>query len=261
VSITDSDTPLARRSDGWSSILVHAGHVLLEKRSGLVRLACTARASGTAERVGALRVIGRLRRAAWHRITLGTAREYDVATTTGALRAHRVTPHIARNDHPARIGKRRRSAIGTRTTRHPGYVVTQVIRSESRKPSVGSNGSRGWERHTTAATITMAGPSPWPPQPATQSGCPYCCDKVTGCEPGLRAAPRRLPRSTQTNEKQRLFPEALFRSLLTVLVGGVRRWRVTARDSAYFHPTLNKKEKFNMKYMIPPKNAKNMIRS
>jgi hypothetical protein len=44
------------------------------------------------------------------------------------LRARGVTPHIARNDHETKTGKRRRSSIDGRTTRHPGYAVSQVIR-------------------------------------------------------------------------------------------------------------------------------------
>ena len=34
------------------------------------------------------------------------------------LRAIHVTPHVAQNNGPAKIGKRRRSAIDARTTRH-----------------------------------------------------------------------------------------------------------------------------------------------
>jgi IS5 family transposase len=44
------------------------------------------------------------------RITLGADKAYDVAGFVGALRADKVTPHIA---------------IDGRTTRHPGYAVSQ----------------------------------------------------------------------------------------------------------------------------------------
>ncbi|WP_244906037.1 transposase, partial [Tistlia consotensis] len=46
----------------------------------------------------------------------------------GELRRRRVTPHIARDDHLTKTGKRRRSAVDGRTTRHPGYVVSQRLR-------------------------------------------------------------------------------------------------------------------------------------
>lgn len=44
------------------------------------------------------------------------------------LRRRKVTPHIARDDHLTKTGKRRRSAVDGRTTRHVGYAVSQRIR-------------------------------------------------------------------------------------------------------------------------------------
>ena len=46
-----------------------------------------------------------------------------------ALRELDVTPHVARNDAPTKTGKRRRSAIDRRTTRHPGYGMSQTRRA------------------------------------------------------------------------------------------------------------------------------------
>jgi hypothetical protein len=48
--MTDPDARLARKSDGQSSILAYAGHMLMENRSGLVAHVCLTRAGGTAER-------------------------------------------------------------------------------------------------------------------------------------------------------------------------------------------------------------------
>ena len=45
-----------------------------------------------------------------------------------ALCARKVTPHVARDDHLTRTGKRRRTSIDGRTTRHPGYAVSLRIR-------------------------------------------------------------------------------------------------------------------------------------
>src|SRR5579859_461161 len=47
-SKTDPDARLARKSDGQSSILAYAGHVLMENRNGLVADACLTQAGGTA---------------------------------------------------------------------------------------------------------------------------------------------------------------------------------------------------------------------
>jgi hypothetical protein len=48
------------------------------------------------------------------------------------LRAINLTPHVAQNNGPAkigkRIGKRRRSSIDARTTRHASYGVSQKRR-------------------------------------------------------------------------------------------------------------------------------------
>ena len=41
------------------------------------------------------------------------------------LRNRQVTPHIAIDGHITKTGKRRRTAIDGRTTRHPGYAISQ----------------------------------------------------------------------------------------------------------------------------------------
>ena len=125
-STTDPDARLARKSDGQSSILAYAGHVLMENRSGLVAQTCLTRATGTAERDAALLLLDRL--APRHRITLGADKGYDVAGFLAALRARRVTPHVAVDGRISKGGVVRRSAIDARTTRHPGYAASQRVR-------------------------------------------------------------------------------------------------------------------------------------
>jgi transposase len=125
-STTDPDARLARKSDGQSSILAYAGHVLMENRNGLVRDACLTRASGTAERDAALAMLDR--RAGGRRITLGADKGYDVADFIRQVRQRRVTPHIAADRRVSRHGVMRHSEIDARTTRHAGYAVSQRIR-------------------------------------------------------------------------------------------------------------------------------------
>jgi len=62
------------------------------------------------------------------RITLGADKGYDAASFVDELRQMAVTPHIARNDALTKTGKRRRSSVDGRTTRHPGYAVSQRVR-------------------------------------------------------------------------------------------------------------------------------------
>jgi IS5 family transposase len=55
----------------------------------------------------------------WHRITLGADKGYDSKKFVAALRDHRVTPHLA---------CKATTIIDERTTRHPGYLISQQKR-------------------------------------------------------------------------------------------------------------------------------------
>src|SRR5271165_1834763 len=125
-STTDPDARLARKSDGQSSIMAYAGHVLMENRSGLVAHSCLTHATGTAERDAALHLVDRM--VARHRITLGADKGYDVAGFVAALRERRVTPHVAVDGRLSKLGVRRGSGIDARTTRHAGYAASQRVR-------------------------------------------------------------------------------------------------------------------------------------
>ena len=57
-----------------------------------------------------------------HPITVGGDKGFDTAGFVAAMRELKVTPHVAQNT------TNRRSAIDGRTTRHPGYAVSQRIR-------------------------------------------------------------------------------------------------------------------------------------
>jgi IS5 family transposase len=95
------------------------GHLLMENRNGLIVDALVTPATGTGERDAALTMLGR--QTSRHRATLGADKAYDVANFVADLRTLNVTPHLAQNTS-------RRSAIDGRTTRHPGYGVSQRVR-------------------------------------------------------------------------------------------------------------------------------------
>ena len=63
------------------------------------------------------------------RITAGEDKAYDTADHVAKLRAINVTPHVTQNDSITSTGKRRRSAIDARTTRHEGYDMSQSRRA------------------------------------------------------------------------------------------------------------------------------------
>ena len=62
------------------------------------------------------------------RITVGGDKGFDVAEHVSKLRQRQVTPHIAVQGYASKTGKRRKTLIDGRTTRHPGYAVSQRIR-------------------------------------------------------------------------------------------------------------------------------------
>ena len=117
-STTDPDARLYRKAHGREAKLCFMGPLLMENRSGLVLDTETTHATGTAEREAAEAMVGEL---AGGRITLGSDKAYDVASHVAALRGMQVTPHGAQNTA-------RRSAIDQRTTRHPGYALSQRAR-------------------------------------------------------------------------------------------------------------------------------------
>jgi transposase len=115
-STTDPDARLYKKGVGRPAQLAYFGHVLLENRSGLVVDTRVTPADGHGERDAALLMVANL---PGGRVTLGADKAYDTADFIRELRQLRVTPHVAQSTI------RRRSAIDARTTRHPGYLVSQ----------------------------------------------------------------------------------------------------------------------------------------
>jgi IS5 family transposase len=116
-STTDPEARLARKGSGKEAKLCYAGHVQMDNRHGLVVNTRLTQASGSAEPEAALAMAAEI--AGQHRVTLGADKGYDRKELVRELRAHQVTPHFARKVY---------SAIDCRTTRHPGYAISQVKR-------------------------------------------------------------------------------------------------------------------------------------
>jgi len=126
VSSSDPDARLYRKADGRESRLCFMGHALMENRNGLVIDATLTHATGLAEREATLVMLDR--RPTRHPITLGADKAYDVEAFVKALRQRNITPHIAINGAVNKFGTARKTAMDTRTTRHPGYAISQTIR-------------------------------------------------------------------------------------------------------------------------------------
>jgi transposase len=115
-STTDPDARMYKKGDGRPAQLAYLGHVLMENRSSLVVDTEVTPADGYGERDAALRMIADQ---PGGRVTLGGDKNYDYPQFVAELRRMRVTPHVAQNT------TNRRSAIDARTTRHPGYAISQ----------------------------------------------------------------------------------------------------------------------------------------
>lgn len=114
-STTDPDARLAKKGPGREAKLSYAGHVLMENRHGFVVDARVTAADGHGEIDAAVRMLEAL--PARSGVTVGGDKAYDRARFVEACRHLGITPHVAQ--------KTSQSAIDARTTRHPGYTVSQ----------------------------------------------------------------------------------------------------------------------------------------
>jgi transposase len=155
-SVTDPEARLYKKSPGAGAILCFMGHTLMENRNGLVVQTEVTQADGHAERKAALEMVNRHSPGSTRRLTLGADKGYDSADFVADLRQICVTPHVAR--------KSRHSAIDGRTTRHPGYAVSQKRRKKIEEPfgwakTVGNMAQtmlRGTGKLGAQFTLTMA---------------------------------------------------------------------------------------------------------
>jgi transposase len=156
-STTDPEARLYRKSFNTAAELCYAGHLLMENRSALIVDAELGTADGYAERATALDMLSRLPPSKRRRTVAGD-KNYDTASFVADARALGFTPHVAQNN------TNRRSAIDNRTTRHPGYQVSQTIRARVEEPFgwiktiggghklryIGRDRNRAWFKFTTA---------------------------------------------------------------------------------------------------------------
>ena len=118
-STTDPEAKLFTKLKGNAAKLCYIGNLLTENRNGLVVDALLTQASGYAERSAAVTMLAKAARRRGKRITAGGDRGYDTRDFVLTLRHLDVTPHVAQNT------TKRSSRIDERTTRHPGYELSQ----------------------------------------------------------------------------------------------------------------------------------------
>ncbi len=122
-STTDPEARLARKGNGKEAKLAFAGHALMENRHGLLVDFQVTEATGTAERDAVPDLIDGAVARGLQPQTVGMDKAYDTAACVADLRVRGVTPHVAQN-----TARRGGSAIDGRTTRHPGYAISQGLR-------------------------------------------------------------------------------------------------------------------------------------
>lgn len=121
-SKTDPDAKLARKGNGKEAKLSYSAHALMENRNGLIVDLQVDVADGRAERRNALEMLDN-NLPGGRRITLGADKGYDTREFVAECRARNVTPHVAEN-----ITTHRGSMIDSRTSRSPGYAISQRVR-------------------------------------------------------------------------------------------------------------------------------------
>lgn len=120
-SKTDPEAKLIKKSRGQAAKLAFGGHVLMENRNGLIVDASVKPAVGCSEPEAALELL--MRSVPPGGATVGADRGYDTKAFVEGLRDLGHTPHVAQL-----ITHHRGSSLDERTTRHPGYKVSIVVR-------------------------------------------------------------------------------------------------------------------------------------
>lgn len=122
-STTDADAELMRKSKGTAARLSYGVHHVMENRNGLIVDVQTAPSASVTEREAAEDLLAALPGS--HRMTVGADKAYDTEDFVDSCHGMRITPHVAQN-----VDRRGGSAIDGRTTRQPGYAVSQKKRKQ-----------------------------------------------------------------------------------------------------------------------------------
>lgn len=124
-SVTDPEARLTRKTHHGAAFLGYQASVLMENRNGLIVQTDVRAPGGHAECEAALELLTLLP-STRRRRTLGADKGYDIPEFIADARALGFTTHVSPNPHRYRARKgRKRSAVDGRTTRHPGYRISQ----------------------------------------------------------------------------------------------------------------------------------------
>ena len=178
---TDPEALLSRKGPGKEAKLNYLGHVVMENRHGLAVQTELTQATGTAEREAAVTMI--TAQAPAGGVTLGADKNYDTQGCVAQLRDAGVTPHVAQN-----TGRRGGSAIDGRTTRHPGYALSQRTRKRVEEIFGWLKTVGGMRKTRFRGRHEWAGCSPGRWRPTIWSACAICCGRRKERERCLQSA-------------------------------------------------------------------------
>lgn len=123
-STTDPDAKLFRKGKGKEAKLSFMGHILTENRNGLIVEAMVSEAGTRQEWLAGVDMLTVQPTRPGQ--TVGADKGYDVGPFVKPCRELQFTPHVASRQRGSRIDKR--------TTRHPGYEVSQRKRKRVEEP-------------------------------------------------------------------------------------------------------------------------------
>ncbi len=126
-SKTDPESRNYKKSKNSGAKLAYLGHSLMENRNGLVVDARVSLADGHGERDTAIDMLSGLPGS--HRKTVGADKNYDTKGFIASCQGMKITPHVTQNTQ-----RKGGSAIDGRTTRHPGYEISQRKRKRVEEP-------------------------------------------------------------------------------------------------------------------------------
>lgn len=118
-STTDPESRLYRKSSGTAAELCFIGNALMENRNGLCVGFRLDTANGTAERTGAMGLLGDLMGEEIRPETVGGDKNYHTQEFVSFCRDHEIRPHVAEH------GGWEIEGLDGRTTRHVGYEISQ----------------------------------------------------------------------------------------------------------------------------------------
>ena len=121
-SSTDRHALLARKGAGKEARLCYSGNVLMENRHGMCVDLTVELATGMAERESAAHMLHRQGRKGVRPGTLGGDKGYHTWDFVELCRERGISPHIAMKSTPIK------AQLDRRTTRHPGYAISQRVR-------------------------------------------------------------------------------------------------------------------------------------